>query len=85
MKRMAGLAEKNRLDQSRLQNKPIARGPDLLRVERLHREIEQETARILNLLRTARHDLACAYDKLNSGLALELYAASLERRRENAE
>lgn len=57
------------------------RGADLSRVERLQVEYEIESARILTLIRTAHHDLACAYDKLHDGLALELYAARKERER----
>lgn len=55
---------------------PSIRGADLERISRLQREFENEAERIIRVVRTARHELAAAHDKLNAGLALELYIAA---------
>jgi len=71
----------NDLDAKTLARDNSNREADLSRVERLRTEFELESARILTLIRTAHHDLACAYDKLHDGLALELFADRKVRER----
>lgn len=48
-------------------------GADLERVDRLQHDYETEIGRILQILRKARHEIACAHDRLHKGLSLELY------------
>lgn len=49
-------------------------GADLERIDKLQRDFEAEVSRIVGIIRRARHEMACAQERLHNSLALEIYA-----------